>query len=72
MSSEEFDNIIPRHSVIEYKDKKYLVKFITCSSDLYGEYWIVATDDFSNPEPYELLDSDLQVLPDECQLISVT
>lgn len=69
MTSDYIDKITYRHSVIKYRDKEYLVKFLICSSDLYDEYLVVATDDFSNPYPYEVLDSDIQVPIDECEVI---
>ena len=66
ITSEEFGKIIPRKTVIkaDTEDKgivDLLVKFFACNSENYDGYWVVCTDDFSNPNPSTINSTDYNI-----------
>lgn len=76
MTTDEFDKLRPGKSVlrifIDGKEKEVLFKFFICNiGEHYDGYWLVVTEDMSNPEPQKVLENDIETFFNLCQVIEI-
>lgn len=74
LTDEQFDKLIPGKSVLRTEVngvvKEVLFKFFMCyQGDAYDGYWLVCTEDLSNPNPHERLDTDWHTYANLCDLV---
>lgn len=74
LTDEQFDKLIPGKSVLRTEVngvvKEVLFKFFMCyQGDAYDGYWLVCTEDFSNQNPHERLDTDWHTYANLCDLV---
>lgn len=74
MTQEEFGKLIPGKSILRTKihgeEKNVLLKFFLCdtSADFDG-YWLCVTEDLSNPNPKEFLNTDWETYDNLCEVV---
>ena len=73
MTQEEFRKLVPGKSILRTKingiEKEVLFKFFLCNKKGFDGYWLCVTEDMTNPEPTKVLDTDIEVCYDKCEIV---
>lgn len=74
MTQEEFGKLIPGKSILRTKihgeEKNVLLKFFLCDTGAdFDGYWLCVTEDLSNPNPKEFLDTDWETYNNLCEVV---
>lgn len=73
MTKEQFDRLIPGKSILKTEivgiKKEVLFKFFLCNTEKFDGYWLLITDDMTNPEPHEVLETDWQTYYNLCEVV---
>lgn len=74
MTEEEFKKVQPGKTILKVKthegDKTMLVKFFLCDIEGFNGYWMLCTEDLSNPYPREIKEEDWDVYTNDAEIIS--
>ncbi len=75
MTDEEFDKLVPGKSIVkvlvEDEWKTMLFKCFLCyTGEDYDGYWMLCTEDLSNPYPHEIKEEDWDVYSNNAEIIS--
>lgn len=74
MTQEEFGKLIPGKSILKTEingeEKNVLFKFFLCNTGVnFDGYWLCVTEDFSNPNPQEVMNTDSETHVNLCEVI---
>ena len=74
MTDEEFKKLSPGKSILRTKidgvEKEVLFKFFRCNTKNFDGYWLLVTEDMSNPNPTEALEEDWETYANLCDVVS--